>query len=465
MFPVQLILFASLSLLFLTVSYWAVKQTLLFGKWEYCIYILLLYFPVYTVYLSVAYGVTASVPVVKGLQLYKDLIVLFAIGAFVLYQRDFWAYPFKLNALDKAYLAFIFLAVVFLFLPVGEASFVNKAFYLKGLLIPALVYTMGRNTRFSDGEIKRVFHIIFGIVIAAFVVNLLEIALDTHFQTLTGYANFNQAINDVAPSGNFGLTWTFETQAVTKRLGSLFSDPLELASSVLLGFAAGLIWYLTSKREDSVPYLIVMLCALASLFLASSRAAFGAFFIMLFFVAIIFRLYKLILFGASMGVLFVVFVIFFASEDFYFFVLDTITFENASSMGHLIEWLVALDSMIANPLGIGLAMSGNMGSVTDDVRVGGENQFLIYGVQMGIPGMLLYIVMLYLGIKLSIRVFRSSDNVMTARVAFTGAAVKAGLLLPLFTANAEMYAYVSWISWWMIGYALNQKPQVVDGKA
>jgi hypothetical protein len=63
-----------------------------------------------------------------------------------------------------------------------------------------------------------------------------------------------------------------------------------------------------------------------------------------------------------------------------------------------VEWLLALDSMIANPLGIGLAMSGNAGSVTDELRVGGENQFLIYGVQLGWIGMLLYIGALFTGI-------------------------------------------------------------------
>jgi hypothetical protein len=30
------------------------------------------------------------------------------------------------------------------------------------------------------------------------------------------------------------------------------------------------------------------------------------------------------------------------------------------------------------------------------------------------------------------------------------------LFLPLFTANAEMYTYVTWISWWMIGYTVRE---------
>lgn len=322
------------------------------------------------------------------------------------------------------------------------------------MLIPGLIYFLGRNTIFEDREVKVIFKGIFFIAIAAFLVNLFERAIDTHLQSLTGYALFNEDINDIEPTGNFGLTWTFETQAVTKRLASFFSDPLELASSVLLGFSAGLIWFLTSKRENWLLPTLVMICSMGSLFFAASRAAFLAFFVMIFFVAIIFKLYRLILSGFILVLFFVIYVIFFASEDFYYFVVDTITFENTSSIGHLVEWLLALDSMIANPGGIGLAMSGNVGSVEDELRVGGENQFLIYGVQLGWLGMGLYILMLGYGIWTALKVFNESDELMTARIAFVAASVKFGLLLPLFTANAEVYTYVSWLSWWMIGYTV-----------
>jgi hypothetical protein len=34
--------------------------------------------------------------------------------------------------------------------------------------------------------------------------------------------------------------------------------------------------------------------------------------------------------------------------------------------------------------------------------------------------------------------------------------VKFGLLLPLFTANVEIYTYVSWITWWMVGLGVRE---------
>ncbi len=435
------------------------------GKWEYLVFFLAAYLPFHITFLSIVFQATNSKLPITFFQLAKDLVVVGSVLIFVLYRRKIFEYPIRLQLVEWLFLAFIGLAFIFLLLPLEGPSFVEKALYFKNILIPGLVFFVGRNTNFEDFEVKRLFQIIFVIAVSAFVVNLFEALIGSHLQIFTGYALFNYGVYDIEPSGNFGLSWTFETQAMTKRLASFFADPLELASSVLLGFAAGLIWFLTSKREESFPYILVMLCAMGSLFFSSSRAAFGAFFLMLFFIAVIFKLYRLILFGFSLVAAFVIFVVFFASEDFYYFVIDTLTFQNASSVGHVLEWITAIDSMIQNPLGVGLATSGNSGSVTDEARIGGENQFLIYGVQMGFLGMFLYILLLGFSISRSIQVFRLTENVMTARIAFTAAAVKTGLLLPLFTSNAELFAYVNWITWWMVGYAMNEYSKINDEEA
>ena len=436
---------------------WTAQQIIFKGKWSYFIYFLAAFLPIYITSLSLIFLVTRSAEILSVFQIIKEVIILLAFGGFVFFQKEMFSYPFRLRPTDWLMLGLLTLGFLYLLLPMGSATFVNKALYYKSMLMPGFVYFLGRNTRWNEAEIKRLFLVIFVVMFAAFAVNVVEsFILQAHLQQFSGYALYNQVINNIEPTGNFGLTWTFETQAVTKRLAAFFSDPLELASSVLMGFAAGLIWFLTTRSEENWVYLLVMMATLGSLVFSASRAAFGAFFIMIFFVALVFKLYRLIGAGFLALVLFGIYVLFFASDDFYFFVLDTITFENSSSLGHVVEWLLALDSMISNPLGIGLAMSGNFGSVEDELRVGGENQFLIYGVQLGWLGMLLYILTLYTGIRDSIRVFRTTSSTPLARIAFTGAVVKVGLLLPLFTANVEIYLYVSWLSWWMIGFSLRE---------
>ncbi|WP_026968424.1 O-antigen ligase family protein [Algoriphagus terrigena] len=444
---------------------WTVQQMVFAGKWAYFVFFLAAFLPFYITTLSVAYLATGSAEIVGLFQVIKEVIVLIAVLVWLFYQKRPFDYPFRLQSTDWLMLGFLSLAFLFLLLPVGEASFVNKALYFKSILIPGFVYFLGRNTRFNGREIHWLFQIIFVVTIAAFLVNCLEsFVLDAHLQQFSGYGLYNLHINDIEPSGHYGLTWTFESTGALKRLASFFSDPLELASSVLMGFSAGLIWFLTSKKEYSWPYLIVMVCGMGSLVFASSRASFAAFFLMLGFIALVFQLYRLIGLGIASFLLFVMYVVFFAPEDFYFFVIDTLRFADPSSAGHVVEWLLALDSMVASPQGIGLAMSGNFGSVTEDLKTGGENQFLIYGVQLGWLGMLLYIGALFTGVYLSIFAFRHSDNLQMARLAFLGATVKMGLLLPLFTANVEIYTFVSWISWWMIGTSVNEYSRIKQSR-
>jgi hypothetical protein len=450
----SLIAFSIITFIVIIISLFTFYSLFFKGKWEYVIYFLILFLPIYTTYLSLVYQATSSITLVKSFQFFKDLLVILAVCSMFSFHRNIFLKPWRLNKVDKLFLTFILLSFFYLLLPMG-APLINKILYFKSLLIPALVYFLGRNTSFSDEEIHKVFKFIFGITILAFGVNLIEILINTHIQTFTGYAVFNYDLYDQEPSGNFGLTWTFETQAMTRRFASIFADPLEYSSSILLPFSAALIFFLTNKKEHAKPYALIVFIAFLSLLFASSRAAFGAFFIMLFFIALVFKLRTLIFAGITMLLMFTVFVVFFASDDFYYFVIDTLTFQNLSSVGHLIEWGLALDGMITNPLGLGLGTSGSVGSVIEDIKVGGENQFLIIGVQMGWIGMFIYILLLVFSVKYSVQVFKNIENVYVARIAFTGAATKVGMLLPLFTANAELYSYVSWVSWWMIGYAMN----------
>ena len=102
-------------------------------------------------------------------------------------------------------------------------------------------------------------------------------------------------------------------------------------------------------------------------------------------------------------------------------------------------------------MGVGIAMSGNANGVDQAVKIGGENQFLIYGVQMGILGLLIYVSMLSKGIKNSLKVFKLTNKQHLKSISFVAAATKIGLLIPLFTANAELYLFVAFLSWFLIG--------------
>ena len=183
-----------------------------------------------------------------------------------------------------------------------------------------------------------------------------------------------------------------------------------------------------------------------------SRGAIIASGLIVFFTLFLEKKYQLVRIVLALVMLSVVYISFFSSKELQYFVLDTLSFQNTSSLGHLLEWLEGVNSMIQNPMGVGIAMSGNANGVDQALKIGGENQFLIYGVQMGVIGLLIYVSILIKGVKDSLKVFKLSSKHHVKSISFVAAATKIGLLIPLFTANAELYLFVAFLSWFLIGF-------------
>ena len=59
--------------------------------------------------------------------------------------------------------------------------------------------------------------------------------------------------------------------------------------------------------------------------------------------------------------------------------------------------------------------------------------------------------MLFKGIKDSLKVFKHSSKKHVKSISYVAASTKIGLLIPLFTSNAELYLFVAFLSWFLIG--------------
>ncbi len=449
-------LFLLFTLCFIILLGYVMRGIIVSGREDYTWLFLLLYLPIYGNTLVFAFQQMGS-DVLPLFQYSKEIVLLLTFLAFVCFNPNIFKQRFKIGLLDKLFLAFIVLAFAFLILPIGEATFLNKAIYFKNICLMCLLYFLGRNTRFGFADLKRGFHVIMVTAVVAFFVVSIEKTMNLHLQSVIDLGGYNLEMKDMKPAGHYGLTWTFQAQDGQKRFGSIFANPLELASSSLLSFSVALILFLTTPyNENKVVYSLAGAVAVLNLMSAYSRASLVAFMGMIFFMAIIFRFYRIILAGVLGVAAMAIYIIYFAPLDTQYFVIDTITFQNPSSIGHLIEWLEAVESMMANPQGIGLATSGNAGGVSRDLKVGGENQFLIYGVQLGVLGFLLYTSLLLYGIWYCLKAYRIASTAKERVIPFVAATVKFGLLLPLFTANAESYLYVSLLTWWLVGASVRQ---------
>ena len=384
----------------------------------------------------------------------KDFVFFTAFFVFIFGKKEsFIEQKWQLTLLDKLFFGFMTLTLTYTLIPLGDIPFFSKIIYAKNTFLLAIVYFLGRHTSINKQRWRFIVKALIYLTVGSFLFALSEKIFGTHLHSILDYGRFNLVINDIFPTGNYGLSWTFERQGGFPRYAAFFSNPLEFAASLLLFLSVSLHYLLHSKYNiNRLAYLCLLLMVVLSFFFSYSRGAIIASGIIVFFTLFLEKKFHLLRIVLVLVIVLVIYISFFSSKELQYFVIDTLSFQNTSSLGHLLEWLEGVNSMIQNPMGVGIAMSGNANGVDQVLKIGGENQFLIYGVQMGVIGLLIYVSMLIKGIKDSLKVFKLSSKHHVKSISFVAAATKIGLLIPLFTANAELYLFVAFLSWFLIGY-------------
>ena len=422
------------------------------GDTYYLLLYILFTLPFYSTLQLIIFKGFNVIPFVNLLKYSKDFV--FFTGFFILIfgkKESFIEREWQLTLLDKLFLGFMTLTLIYTLIPLGSASLLSKMIYAKNIFLMGIIYFLGRHTNIDEQRWRFIVKFIICLIVGSFLLALLEIISGVHLQSILDYGRFNSIMYDVSPTGNYGLSWTFERQGSLPRFAAFFSNPLDFAASLLLFFSVGLNLLLHSKyNSNRLAYLGLLLLVIFSFFFSYSRGAIIASVILVFLTLFLEKKYFLLRIALGLVVLLVTY-IFFSSYELDYFVLDTFNFQNTSSLGHLLEWLEGIESMLLHPMGIGLAMSGNANGVEQALKISGENQFLIYGVQMGFLGLFIYISMLFKGIKDSLKVFKHSTKQHVRSISYVAAATKIGLLIPLFTANAELYLFVAFLSWFLIG--------------
>ena len=420
------------------------------GNLSFLLIYLVTFLPVYFIFQLIVFDFSENVLLVDLIKYSKDFVIFSSF--FIVFfgsKKDFFSTELKTTFLDKTIILFIILSSIYAIIPIGEASFYVKLIYLKNIYLIGVVYYLGRNFFISEYLFFNLKKILILILCIAFLVSSIEYFFNFHLHSFFNYAKFNLLINDILPEGNFDLSWTFERSPNQARFGSIFPNPLEFSSNLILFLTIPLFAILHTKK-NIFKNLLIILIVFVSFYYAYSRASILSALIMIFTALLITKNYKKVFYILVLLFFSILIFYFSASEDSIYFVIDTYTFNESSSFSHLIEWIQAILTIIENPLGIGLAMSGNASGVDQAIKIGGENQFLIYGVQMGVISMILYSIMLFKSIRDSFSVFSQSKGYVK-ELAFIVLLTKFGLIIPLLTANAELYLFVSLTTWFLIG--------------
>jgi hypothetical protein len=413
--------------------------------------------PIYINAMSVSfmYGFSRWIPL---LQSFKELAVL---GACLLVATQIKQRP-VLHLIDKLIIAFFVYTLLYAFVPIGSYSIMGKIMALKNLSFFCLLYFIGRFCDKEQVNINKLFSFIVIVLLVATIVVFGERILNQHLHSFTGFSDYNFYFFNTDASGNYGLLWTFETESSAKRFGSIFSNPLEFASAIVLSLA--IMFALISSKNNTEPNAIIqtnpntlekigLIASFICIVLALSRAAFISYFLVIYIYGWIIGNKKIIHvfhIGAAIILLYVFYIL---EGDLYDFILNTITFQNESSLGHVLEWLDGINAMATQPWGLGLGESGRV-SMTNKNNTGGENQFIIIGVQVGVIAMALYIYIYFKLIKTGLQQLKITAG-KEWKIMLAIVLIKIGMFIPMFTAYIDSYIYLSYFSWFLSGYMIN----------
>ncbi len=403
--------------------------------------------PIYNTALTIIYGYRFKswVPV---LQSFKELLILVAIVTLI------WNYrrQFKIHPLDKWIFAFLVYTSIYAVLPLGKYGLVQKLVALKSLSFFTCIYFAGRLMDPKIFHFEKIFTWVGILSFAASVVLVYEVVTYTHFQTFTDYAFFNQDYYGLDVSGHYGLSWSFEINEGLKRFASFFSNPLEMAGSTLVAVSMLLAAYTTLDNKiaiDKFGWLVIAATAFAVLF-ALSRSSLVGYVLLIYVYSLLTNRKEITYFFYLLICIAVVYLIYLLNDRHtYDYIISTFQLADTSSVGHVLEWIEGLQSMMDFPLGRGLGESGRVSAALQE-NVGGENQFIIVGVQTGIISLVLYLVIFILCIRYFWLGFKS-NNLPLRKIGLSMLLMKIAFIMPMLTSNFDSYSYILYLSWLLTG--------------
>ena len=224
----------------------ALKEILRGSKQSFLLF-LIFGLSMYTTAMSVAFQLGFK-DFIGLFQSFKELIILALLGWTI------WSYKavVKLHFIDYAIFAYFCYALLYALLPIGDQPLLSRLLAFKGTCFFLLVYLLGRLFDPVKIFINKYFLFILILAIGTAVVVLFEVLTNQHLQSRTGYADYNYYFFNFEKSGNFGLTWTFESGAGFKRFASFFANPLEHAGATLISLSVLAALY-TDDRDRFKP--------------------------------------------------------------------------------------------------------------------------------------------------------------------------------------------------------------------
>lgn len=407
---------------------------------------------IYTTAMSVAFTLGLK-DLIPFFQFFKEVLILCTLLLNIINLKT---RP-RFHLIDYAIFAFLIYTILYAILPIGEQGFGQRLIALKSTSFFVVVYFTGRLFDPRTIYISKYFNYLVLLAIAAGAVVIVEVLMNRQLQTLTGYADYSYYFFNFEPSGIFGLSTTFQSEGGYKRFASFFANPLEHAAATLIALSVVAALYTKDDNKFRINNMgaLALGASFISILFAISRAPLAAYFVIIYAYALITK--KKIITNTihvAVGLVAIYLVYLFTKfEDnntgIVEVLMNTVDFSNPSSVGHVLEWVQGIMAMIEQPLGLGLGSSGRVGGTLGE-NVGGENQFIIIGVQVGIIALILYLSVYIMFIKTGLKWVNQLKG-KERKVCMVVLLLKIGFFIPLLTSEVEGSSYISYINWFLSG--------------
>lgn len=339
------------------------------------------------------------------------------------------------------------------------ADAVALAYGVRDLVFGFLLYFVGRTTP-GIADRRTIFGHLFLIGVVTSLIAVVEWAFVTPEGLVAlGVASyFNEFLDASALTvGNgFGLPnnyWTYVGGRYLQRAGSVYLSSQGLAVTFLIIVPAAATWLTLARRWRSPLYVLGFAIVWVGLLLTITRMTIAACLLQLVLLLVLWRRPGTVIALAAAGAVTAALLLA-AVPGLAHFVWETLTWQTGSSGSHSKDYYNGLVALVRYPLGAGLGTTDLTAVRLGRVGLTNDNLFLKYGVELGIPGLLLFVgwlaTLLWTGVRSAATAVRRQHRAFHAfAAACTLGIVVNGATAVLF--NAPMVTY---LFFWSAGIAV-----------
>lgn len=321
-----------------------------------------------------------------------------------------------------------------------------------------LLYFVGRGMPELATDEKTVQRV-FLIVLFTCVVGILErflvspgmlaaIGVAAYFQEFLGVAAFTAGTAYGLPQ-NY---WSGIGGHLVRRAGSVYLSGQGFAVPFLLFFPVATAW--TFLRANlRARHVLAFLVVVLGLVLTITRATMVVAFIqVILFVALI-RRPEWAVAGLVLATVFFLTAMLIV-PGFPTFVWYTLSLQESSSISHANDWMNGLAAFVQHPWGTGLGTTDQTALRAGLKHITGDNQYFKYGVEMGVLGLLFFVMTLATIGNSAMRLFKYGESLAERRLGVVIWLATIGIAINGVSAVAFNSITLGWLFFWLAGAAV-----------